>query len=431
VHFWLDPRHRFQGKSLGDSDGTKKDATGSDSNFWQEDDAADMTRPAGKTSSLSPALTKRLLDMAARAALRAAGDVEPNPLVGAVILRDEPSGAVRRVIGIGHHRKFGGPHAEVEAINDCRSKGEDPRGATMFVTLEPCNHTGKTAPCTKAIVAAGISRVVMARRDPNPLAGGGAEALQRAGVEAAFTSASKFATRISDPFVKRVTTGLPWVIAKWAQTIDGCIATRDGDSKWISCEASRRRVHRLRSRVDAILTGEGTIVADNPMLTARGVPRLRRTARRVVVSRSLDMVFDFQVIATARQAPVTFFCSNSAYRSNEHFREYLQGRGAEVVPLPCVDGTNDLDLRAGLKYLAESHGVSTVLVESGPRLMRRLFRQDLVDEVLVYVAPRILGDAEAFPPVDGFEVRQIAAAKRLTLLALRRSGDDALMVYGR
>ncbi|MBC7771477.1 MAG: bifunctional diaminohydroxyphosphoribosylaminopyrimidine deaminase/5-amino-6-(5-phosphoribosylamino)uracil reductase RibD [Pyrinomonadaceae bacterium] len=380
---------------------------------------------------LSPALSKRFLDMAARAAIRGMGDVEPNPLVGAVIVRSERDGTAPRIIGMGHHRKFGGPHAEVDAINDCRLRGEDPSGATMYVTLEPCNHTGKTGPCTKSVLTAGISRLVMARRDPNPIGGGGAEVLRKAGVQVTLSQASTLATRISDPFVKRITTGLPWVIAKWAQTIDGRVATRDGDSKWISCETSRRRVHRMRSRVDAILTGEGTIVADNPMLTARGVPRLRRLARRIVISRSLDLVFDFQIITTAKQAPVTFFCSNAAYRSNQHFREYLQGRGAEVVPLPGVDGTTDLDLRAALKYLVEKHGISTVLVESGPRLMRRLFKQDLVDEVHVYVAPKILGDAEAHSAVDGFAVRQISATRKLSMLAMRRSGEDALLMYGR
>lgn len=388
-----------------------------------------MTKPLSKKAPLSPTLARRLLDMAARAALRAAGDVEPNPLVGAVIVRDIPGGVT--TIGMGHHRTFGGPHAEVEALNDCRARGEDPRGATMLVTLEPCNHTGKTPPCTRAILEAGLARVVMARRDPNPVAGGGAEVLKQAGVEVAFTDVSPLATRISDPFVKRITTGLPWVIAKWAQTIDGRVATRDGDSKWISGEASRRRVHRLRSRVDAIMTAEGTLIADNPMLTARGVPRLRRVARRVVISRSLDLVFDFQLITTARKTPVTFFCTNAAYRSNEHVREYLQGQGAQVVPLPVLPGTQDLDLRAGLKHLVEKHGVSTLLVESGPGLLRRLFTQDLVDETHVYVAPKILGDDEAYAPVDGFEVRQISAARRLTLLAMRRSGEDAMLVYGR
>ncbi|MGE3107506.1 MAG: bifunctional diaminohydroxyphosphoribosylaminopyrimidine deaminase/5-amino-6-(5-phosphoribosylamino)uracil reductase RibD [Phycisphaerales bacterium] len=381
---------------------------------------------------------RTLLDLAARAALRARGDVEPNPLVGALIVREgAPSSAPTdrkprlHVIGIGHHRRYGGPHAEVEAINNCLARGDSPRGCTMYVTLEPCNHTGKTPPCTKAIIDAGIARVVIARRDPNPIAEGGAAALQRAGVEVRWSSASKMALWISEPFIKRMLTGLPWVIAKWAQTIDGRIATRENDSKWISGEVSRRRVHRLRACVDAVMTAEGTVLADNPLLTARDVARVRRVARRVVISRDLDVLMNARLITTAAQFPTTFFCQNAAFREKTLYREHLSKQGVEIVPLPLLPNSNRLDLRAALKHLAEKHGASTVLVESGPRLLGSLFDQDLIDEAHVYIAPKLLGDAEALPAVTGFLARSMNDALPLRLLHAKRSGDDMLHVYSR
>ena len=200
---------------------------------------------------------REMLDLAARLAMRAAGDVEPNPMVGCVIVRPGEGDLASRIIGRGHHRFFGEEHAEAEALADCCRRGQSPRGATMYVTLEPCNHQGKQPPCTDAIIAAGIGRVVCARRDPNPAAAGGEGKLRAAGIDCEVNDSSVLATRLADPFAKRVTTGLPWVIAKWAQTIDGWIATRTGESKWISGAPSRNKVHRIRARVDAIITAIG------------------------------------------------------------------------------------------------------------------------------------------------------------------------------
>src|SRR5262245_31119451 len=207
-----------------------------------------------------------MLDLAARLALLGAGRVEPNPMVGAALVHDG------RVIGLGHHHRFGDLHAERAAMINCRKRGNDPRGSTLYVTLEPCRHFGKQPPCTDAIIEAGISRVIYAREDPAEVSGGGAAVLRAHGIPCDLSSLSPFATGISDPFVKRIRTGLPWVTAKWAQTIDGRIATRTGESKWISGELARRRVHRLRGSVDAILTGIGTADTDDQMLTARAVP---------------------------------------------------------------------------------------------------------------------------------------------------------------
>ena len=293
-----------------------------------------------------------MLSLAARLALRAAGDVEPNPMVGAVLVR----GAV--VLGMGHHRRFGGLHAEREALADCRRRGNDPRGSTAFVTLEPCCHHGKQPPCTDALIEAGVARVVYARRDPHAVSGGGARVLARAGIPCELCEDSPLATRLSDPFVKRVTTGLPWVIAKWAQTADGRLITRPGEARWISNELSLKRVHRLRARVDAVVTGVGTVAADDPLLTARGVRRVRRVAARVVLTGGRGLP------AGSRLA---------------------RGEGAgEVLVLPGF--AERADLGAALRLLAAAHGATNVMLECGPTLLAAFAAGGFIDEAFVYAA---------------------------------------------
>ena len=251
-------------------------------------------------------LPRRFLDMAARAALRAAGDVEPNPMVGCVIARADT------ILGIGHHQKFGGPHAEVNALADCARRANDPRGATAYVTLEPCSHFGKQPPCCDALIRAGVARVVCARPDPNPVSGGGAARLAAAGIPCEFTRTSALASHLADPFAMRIEHRRPWVILKWAQTIDGRTATRDGESQWISSPSSRREVHRLRARVDCILAAIGTVQADNPTLTARGVSRVRRVARRAVIDPRLELPEDCNLLQTLEAAPLTVFTTAPA-----------------------------------------------------------------------------------------------------------------------
>lgn len=366
--------------------------------------------------------TKAMLDLAARLASRAAGYVEPNPLVGAVVARDG------RVIGMGHHRRFGGPHAEVEALADCDLRREDPRGATMFVTLEPCNHSGKQPPCVDAIINAGISRVVCARRDPNPAALGGADRLRAAGIEVEFSEVSPAAIRLSDPFVKRITTGLPWVIAKWAQTIDGRVGTRTGESKWISCEDSRRRVHRLRARVDAVITAIGTLLSDDPVLTARAGWHRRRVARRVVIDPGLEIPEHAMMLQTVGEAPLTIVCSDEALAQQQRKVAMLVALGVEVLTLGS-DGEVSVD--SVLTHLAEQHDATNVLIEAGPGLLGRLFDANLVDEAHVYIAPMLLGDDQAKPALRGRVAERLADGRRFALHRTRRIGDDILAVYRR
>lgn len=350
--------------------------------------------------------------------------MEPNPLVGAVLVKDG------RVIGMGHHMRFGEAHAEQVAIRHARAQGEDPTGATLYVTLEPCAHQGKQPACTDAIIEAGISRVVCARQDPHEQAAGGARRLREAGVGVDFSDASPNATRLTDPFVKRITTGLPWVIAKWAQTIDARVATRTGESRWISGELSRRFVHRLRARVDVIMAGIGTVTADDPELTARDVPRLRRVARRVIVDPTLRIPIASRLVRTIDQAPLTVICTNDAANDDSRYEERrrLEAEGVEILALePGREGR--LDPGQMLRLLVRMHDVTNVLVEAGPRLVGALHDDHLIDEARVYLAPMLLGDAEAMPPLQSSPKPHIVDGVRFSLTRVKRLGDDLELRY--
>lgn len=359
---------------------------------------------------------KDMLNLAARLALRAMGDAEPNPMVGAVIVRDGV------VIGLGHHRRFGGLHAEREALADCRRRGHDPRGATVLVTLEPCCHHGKQPPCTEALIEAGVARVVFARPDPHETSGGGADVLRRAGVECEACEDSALAVRVSDPFVKRITTGLPWVLAKWAQTADGRIAAAPGGERWISCEASRRRVHRLRARMDAVVTGIGTVLADDPMLTARGV-RVHRVARRVVIDARLETPPGCALVRTAREVPTTIV---TAGEPPAEARRAMESAGVSVV---AVGGSGRVDAQAAMRLLVERFGVTTVLLEAGPRLLASMFDAGRVDAALVHAAPPGPCDTAPLTPDEDRLRRMVGDPNRLTLVRTRRTGVDVERWY--
>ena len=230
-----------------------------------------------------------LLRLAVRLALRGHGLVEPNPMVGCVVL--DASG---RIAGLGHHRRVGGPHAEIEAL---AAAGERARGGSLLVTLEPCNHQGRTGPCTEAILDSGIARMVYGEPDPNPVAGGGARRLADAGLEVVKRDDLEEVRRLNRPFMHRIRTGRPWVVAKWAQTLDGKITGGAGDGRWISSGLSRRLVHRERGCCDAILTGIGTVLVDDPLLNVRDVPS-RRTPLRVVVDARLQIPLSSKLVAT-------------------------------------------------------------------------------------------------------------------------------------
>ena len=356
-----------------------------------------------------------LLDLAVRAALRGHGHVEPNPMVGCVI-----SSTSGDIIAAEHHRVHGGPHAEALAL---RSAGDAARGATMHVTLEPCDHVGRTGPCTDAVITAGISRVVIGHRDPNPEATGGIERLRAAGIEVELVD-HPGSRHLLEPFRVRHTQRRPWVLAKWAQTLDGHLATRTGHSQWISSPRSRAMVHRERGRVDAILTGIGTVLADDPRLTARS-GRARRVARRVVIDPMLQLPEDAQLVQTIDEAPLTIACLDTT-STEQHNR--LRERGVDIIALPEYDG--GLDVRQVLESLLESHDIMTVLVEAGPGVLSRLADAGCIDAAAVFIAPTLLGDEQATPILRDRTPRTIADGVDLQVRQMHRREDDLVVLYG-
>jgi diaminohydroxyphosphoribosylaminopyrimidine deaminase/5-amino-6-(5-phosphoribosylamino)uracil reductase len=329
-------------------------------------------------------------------AARGRGQVEPNPMVGAVVVREG------RAVGVGHHARFGGLHAEVNALTEA---GGAARGATLYVTLEPCCHHGKTPPCTDAVLAAGVARVVAAMSDPFPrVAGGGLEALRGAGVAVEVGLEASAARRLNAPYLKRIATGLPYVTAKWAMTLDGKIATASGDSAWISGPRARALVHELRGRMDAILVGIGTALADDPLLTAR--PPGPRTPARVVLDGAARLPPGGRLATTAREVPVWVAVTDRAPADR---RSALAALGCEILaltgsgPVPVVPLLSELGRR----------GATNVLVEGGARVLGAFLQEGQVDEVDVYVAPVLEGGAGSVSAVQGAGVLRMADALRL------------------
>jgi diaminohydroxyphosphoribosylaminopyrimidine deaminase/5-amino-6-(5-phosphoribosylamino)uracil reductase len=317
------------------------------------------------------------------------GYVEPNPMVGAVIVRDG------RILGEGWHRKFGNLHAEIEALN---SASQAVQGATLYVTLEPCCHVGKRPPCADAVIAAGITRVVAAMQDPFPqVAGGGFKRLKAAGIQVDIGLNESEARELNAPFVQLTTTGSPWVIAKWAMTLDGKIASHTGDSKWISGEGSRSLVHQLRGRMDAVIVGSRTAAIDNPLLTTRlpngEVPP--RIATRIVLDSKASLSPSGNLVSTAGLAPVIVVAGPTA---SQQACQRLSSAGCEVLRL--ATGNVEQRLRDLLAELGRRR-FTNVLVEGGSKVFGDFFDAGLVDEAHIFIAPKIVGGIAAPSPVAG------------------------------
>ncbi len=363
-------------------------------------------------STNNPEFDRRMMSRAITLARRGEGRVEPNPMVGCVIVRRG------RVIGEGYHRRFGGPHAEIEALRSCASS---PRGATVYVSLEPCCRQGKTPPCTEALIAAKVARVVVAVHDAHPSVGGrGLRALRRAGLRVHTGVLRKEASEVLAPFTTRVRLGRPYVIAKWAQSLDGKLATHRGDSRWISGEVSRRHVHRLRARMDAILVGSGTVLVDDPRLTARGVV-IRRTALRVALDTRLRIPTTCQLVDTARQAPTLVMTTASRARSPK--ARQLMRKGVEVIACP-VRGRR-LSLDGCLSELGR-RDLTNLLVEGGPTMLTSFLQANVVDEAYVFIAPKLIGHPRAPSLLAGDGARRIEDAISPRQSRMKRSGDDIL-----
>ena len=359
------------------------------------------------------------MNLAAKLALLGHGGAEPNPMVGCVIVSQ--SG---QIVGRGYHRNCGGAHAEINALENA---GDCAIGSTVYVTLEPCNHHGRTSPCSNALISARISKLVYARTDTTLDAIGGASSLKKAGIDVQLLSDCQLAIKVSEPFVYRTKTGLPWTIAKWAQTIDGKIATQSGKSQWLSNQRCRNMVHRQRGRVDAILTGIGTVQADDPLLTARNV-RVRRIAKRIVIDPHLKISVDAKLVTTTSKAPTIIVCDQSVINAQQSKVNELQTLNAQVIGASATDGR--FDLTAVLAMLAAKYGISTMLVEAGPRLLGDLFRHHLIKQAWVFIAPILFADENALSSATGHKVSEVTDGTKFSLEDVRVRGDDVMIRYG-
>ncbi len=348
-------------------------------------------------------------------AQRGLGSVEPNPPVGAVLVDERGN-----LISEGWHQRFGGPHAEVHAL---AAAGELARGATLYCTLEPCSHQGKTPPCAPAVIAAGIRRVVIGTRDPAPhVDGRGIKLLREAGIEVEVGLCEPEARRLIAPFRRLMLEGRPWVHAKWAMSLDGRIATRTGDSKWITNDLSRAKAHELRGRCDAIVVGVTTVLQDDPQLTAR--PSGPRVALRVVLDSQARTPLSSQLVRTAQELPVLVVTSPQAPAERV---EALRTAGVEV--LSVAGDPSDPD-RPALRLLLEELGrrrMTHVLLEGGAGVLGSAFEGGLVDECHVFVAPRIIGGRDALSSVGGVGSERMQDIRSLTAVQFTPLGDNVYL----
>ncbi|MGM0453187.1 MAG: bifunctional diaminohydroxyphosphoribosylaminopyrimidine deaminase/5-amino-6-(5-phosphoribosylamino)uracil reductase RibD [Thermodesulfobacteriota bacterium] len=352
------------------------------------------------------------MQMALDLAARGRGYTSPNPMVGAVIVKDN------WVVGQGWHEAAGGPHAEINAIDDA---GQNARGATLYVTLEPCNHEGKTPPCTRAIVSAGIARVVVAMADPNPhVTGGGIAYLRDAGIEVTTGIYEAEAWRLNAFFIKHTQTGRPYVILKCAATLDGQIATKTGDSKWVTGPAARTRVHELRHAVDGIMVGVDTVKSDNPSLTTRLEDKKGVDPVRIVLDTRLTIFEDAKVLAPGSESDTIVITGNPV---DPDKRQRLLAKGVRVMEAPVKNDRIDL---AGLMDQLGQMEICSLLVEGGSRVTAAMLTAGLVDRINFFYAPKILGGS-GIAMCSGPGPEKMAAAIGVTNMEVRYFGDDLLV----
>jgi diaminohydroxyphosphoribosylaminopyrimidine deaminase/5-amino-6-(5-phosphoribosylamino)uracil reductase len=354
------------------------------------------------------------MERALELAKRGRGFAEPNPLVGAVIVQGD------RVVGDGWHERYGEPHAEINAL---AAAGAAARGATMYVTLEPCCHQGKTPPCTDAILGAGIRRVVAAMRDPfHTVNGKGMEQLRNSGIEVEEGRCEAEARRVNVPYLKLTQTGRPYVHAKWAMTLDGKIATSSGDSKWISSESSRQRTHDLRGRMDAIIVGGRTARIDDPLLTVR--PPGPRTPTRAVLSRSGVIPSHLRLVQTAREIPTLLFTESSR---DHGALQALRDLGCEVVPITM---TSSRSVAEEMLHELGRRRFTNVLLEGGAGLFGTFLEAREIDEVHVFIGRQLVGGKQALTPIGGTGVERLEQSAVLVEKRVELIGDEDIYVNG-
>jgi diaminohydroxyphosphoribosylaminopyrimidine deaminase/5-amino-6-(5-phosphoribosylamino)uracil reductase len=341
------------------------------------------------------------------------GWTSPNPMVGAVVVKDD------RIVGRGYHQRAGGPHAEAHAIDDA---GDQARGATIYVTLEPCNHFGRTPPCTQKILDAGIRKVVVAMNDPNPgVKGGGNQFLQDRGIDVVTGVREKASRTLNESFITWITTGRPFVIVKCAATLDGRIATRTGDSRWVTGPDARRFVHRIRHAVDGIMVGVQTAVHDNPSLTTRLEEEKGADPTRIILDTHLSMPPTARMLHLPSNRPTWVICGPDAPKSR---RSDLESAGAAVITAPLQSGRIDL---AMLMDLLGAKGITSLLIEGGAAVIGAAFAAEIVDKVCFIYAPKILGGDDGVPICRGSGPAHMQASISIHDLAVSRFGPDVLL----
>jgi len=353
------------------------------------------------------------MKMALALAEKGRGYTSPNPMVGAVVVQDG------RVAGKGWHQMAGKAHAEVNAIDDAGSLS---KGATIYITLEPCNHTGRTPPCAKKIIHSGIKRAVVAMKDPNPdVTGGGIDVLKKAGIQVTLGVCEKQAEKQNEIFIKYIRTGKPFVILKTASTLDGRIATHTGDSKWVTGEAARHVVHKIRHETDAIMVGIGTVKADNPSLTARLPGMKGRDPRRIILDTRLSIPLDARLIQIKSDSDTIVVCGKFALKEK---KEALREKEVKIIEAGEKDGGIDL---LNLMPLLGEIGITSLLIEGGSRVIQSALNARIIDKVLLFYAPKILGGDDGFPICRGPGPDQMNQAFPVRDMVVKRIENDILI----
>ena len=358
---------------------------------------------------------ERYMRLALNLARKGLGTTSPNPMVGAVVVKG------RTIVGRGYHHRAGEPHAEILAL---RQAGTRARGATLYLNLEPCDHFGRTPPCTRAILEAGIRRVVAGMKDPNPLvSGGGIRRLRKAGIRVDVGILEKECRELNAPFCNYITRKRPFVTLKAAASLDGKVATRSGDSRWISSETSRNYVHRLRQAMDAVMVGIGTVLKDDPLLTVR-LPGGKKTRQplRVIVDSRLRIPLHSQLVRTAGQYPTLVATTQAASLSR---KRRLAAANVEVAMI-AKDARGHVSLRGLMKELAR-RGVVSLLLEGGSTLNASALKEGVVDRLLFFLAPKIIGGQRAPGVIGGDGTLRIKNAEPVEILKVERIGPDILI----
>lgn len=356
---------------------------------------------------------KSFMEIALELAVKGQGFTSPNPMVGAVIVKDNI------VVGKGYHKAVGDAHAEVNAIGDA---GTLAKGATLYVTLEPCNHHGRTPPCSEKILEAGISRVVVAMKDPNPdVHGGGIDFLKMQGIDVSIGVCEEKAGRLNEAYIKYVRTKRPFVIIKCAATLDGQIATKTGDSRWVSGEESRLFVHGLRHAADAIMVGINTIINDNPRLTTRLNDRKGTDPVRIILDTHLSISEDARVLQPDSDSDTIIITGTSA---SENRKAAITKKGVRIIESSVKDGLIDLDV---LMDSLGSLGVTNLLVEGGSRVIASSLAAGIVDKVLFFYAPKILGGDDGVPICRGVGPDLMSESVEVKDINVQRFGDDVMI----